>query len=977
MACDPRFLTPGRSTGLVLAVAALCLSSVSALAGDGMYVRPDGSRLRLMKSDSEFGVTFQTCDPNQIGACARRLAATGGGVVSDLPWAPEARLKLVRVAETSAQRRDRVSAEPEIEQVMPVYRFEGLASPLVSTGSLMVRLRGNLPAADRAALFAAHDVVEVEPFEGLSRTYRVRPVQGVDDELRCGESLADDPRVTWCQPDLIGEVQKHQAGGVQDDFFSDQWHLRTIDAPDAWPLSAGLGVIVGMFDDSLDTTHPDLRNGYLGTGHDPTKATNSADFNDPRPEVIGDRHGTACMGLIVAQANDIGVRGVSYLSRFTASRGLGGFLSDAAIASVYTFARQQNVDVHNNSWGANRPNPQIIVDAIDTAFREGRDLDGAGGAGARGMVVLFATGNDNAENTLGSDLSSIEQVIGVGASNIEDRRTSYSNFGKFINLLAPSGDDFLDMMVTTDNEDAAGYAERGYNVAGFDDFGFPELDKDGNYSQGFSGTSAACPVATGIAALIISANPQLTASDVRLVMEHTCEQVSPQEAQYDPITSRSDTYGYGRVNALAAVNAAIASKTNGNLTWPERISNPRIVSNTQLRWDQNIGTNEFLIVQADSPFGFIPVDGACYSAAQVGCGFQTIQPLPAGVSILFVGCGTGEEGCGTARTHKVDFLIPAGKRYFGIFARSNIGRYSYGVAGDSDGNFRDDGPVIEEPIDTDPGSGGGGAPTNRVAVTIMATPRAGSSPLTVAFNGNAVSDIPIDDSQTAWDFDLTDSVLFDTRDRNTSHMYIVPTGQTRRFRARLTMVDMEGNEGSSEVEIFVDGGGSAPPTGGGAADLKILVGTSGNPTADVSEGTSPFNVVLNLDASSITGTLQSVFWDLGDGQSATSLAVPHTYFNTSGVVQRVAVSATVTTRTAGGTTISSVVSKLITVNSGSGVNPGDNGGPCEIPGSCADNGGGVAACGASGGTCGAVGLLMPLMGLMGLRGMRRRGSRRQ
>lgn len=978
MACDSRFLNVrSLAVGAFLAAAIVSLPSVS-LAGEGTYVRGDGTKMKIIVSDSEFGVTFREADPEQIGGAARRLASLGRGVVSDLAWAPGSRVKIVRVSEATAERRDRIGVEPEIESVTPVYRFEGSDWPMISTGSIVVRLRAELPDNERAAFFAAHDVVEDHKVEGLPRTYMVRANAGVDDELRCAESLAADPRTKWCQPNLIRRAELRQAsGGVQDDFFSDEWHLRTIQAPEAWPIAAGLGVTVGMFDDSVDTTHPDLRNNYIGTGHDPTKPSNSADFEDPSPELFGDRHGTAVMGLIVAQANEIGVRGVSYLSKFTASRGAALDLSDAQRASVFTFAGQQAVDVHNNSWGLpGGQNPQIIVDAIRIAYEEGRDIDGPDGQGPRGMVILFAAGNEDTEVTLGSDLSSLQGVIGVGASNIEEQRASYSNFGRFINVLAPSGDGFLEAMVTTDNEDAARYAEAGYNRGGLDDFDFPEIDEDGDYTKGFSkdSTSAACAVASGVAALILSVNPQLTANDVRIIMEHTCDQIDPANAQYDGATSRSATYGYGRLNALRAVQAAETTKTNGNITWPERVSNPRIIGGEQLRWDQNIGTTGYLVVESLNPIAFIPQDGACYNSGQTGCSSQTILLLPAGVSIPFIGC-FDDAGCAVVGgTHEVDFE-PGGKKYFAIFGRNEVGRYSYGVKIDSEGNKQDDGPVIVEPIDTDPADNPSDVPTNRVAVTIMATPRAGTSPLLVAFNGNAVSDIPIDETQTAWDFDAADGILVDTRERFASHTYEMPAGQTRRFRARLTMVDMEGNTGTGEVEIFVDGGGSVPPTGGGGNDLKIIVGTESNPTANIDTGASPLNVVLSLDASSITGQLQSVFWDLGDGTSATSISVPHTYRNSSGEVQRVAVSATVTTKTTGNTTVSTVVSKLITITSTPATGPIDDGEGCVIPGSgnCNDNNGGTGAGCGGGGACGAMGVVMPLLGLLSLRLMRRRG----
>ena len=176
--------------------------------------------------------------------------------------------------------------------------------------------------------------------------------------------------------------------------------------------------------------------------------------------------------------------------------------------------------------------------------------------------------------------------------------------------MAPSGDDFpSDAMYTTDNSDEFGYAEPGYNDGGFDDFGFPNLDSDGKYTNDFSGTSAACPVAAGVAGLVLSRNTVLTATDVRLILEHTAEMVSPDDAEYDGITGRSFTYGYGRVNALAAVEAADESTTNGGYTWPDRVASVEVRDTAdakQLRFVQSYGTDEFLIIEGDASFSFGP-----------------------------------------------------------------------------------------------------------------------------------------------------------------------------------------------------------------------------------------------------------------------------------------------------------------------------------------------------------------------------------
>ena len=264
----------------------------------------------------------------------------------------------------------------------------------------------------------------------------------------------------------------------------------------------------------------------------------------------------------------------------------------------------------------------------------------------------------------------------------------------------------------------------------------------------------------------------------------------------------------------------------------------------------------------------------------------------------------------------------------------------------------------------------GGTPSSGPSVTIQASPLEGDSPLTVQFRGNAVSDIEIDDDRTTWDFDVDDGILVDATTRNASHTYTVSPGQSRRFIARLTMYDIENNGGIAEVAISVVG----PQTGDGGGliggnDFRIIAGVAGNPDFDVDEGTSPFDVLLSVDASSLSGDLQSIAWDLGDGTRASSLVVPHTYVNESEETQRIAISAVVITTTSGGATNSSVATKLLTVHPGQSETNQDD---PSLPGTGAQGPGGSSS------PCGAMGFVT-LIGLFGgigtLRLVRRRRVR--
>jgi subtilisin family serine protease/PKD repeat protein len=912
----------------------------------------DGRKVPLVKSESELGIVFER--GVSVPAVKARLAGKGRGVIEDIEGAPDSRVKLLRVPDVRAVRREVMKKDASVEDVRPIYRFSGVQSPAVSTGTIVVKVRRGLSEADLGRLWADYEITDVTKIDGLSGVYRVVPAN--EDEVFVAEHMAFDQRTRWAQPNLRRVPQRRQATPDPDDqYFSQQWHLENtgqlggtldadIDAPEAWLVGEGQDILIGMFDDACDVDHEDLFQNYLGVGHDPSLDSRDPGFEDPRPKQIFDRHGTAVMGLAVARANTLGVRGVAYLSRFTVSRGLGELLTDEEIARVYTFARQQEVDVHINSWGINGPNPAVIEDAIETAFSEGRDLDGDDGDNPPlGMVIVFASGNDGIENQLGFELSTMPEVLGVGASTFSDRRASFSNFSAELDFLTPGAEETSGGIATTDNEDSTNAIELGYNIGGVSEdpvsglFLIPDLDNQGRYTNSFGGTSASAPIAAGVAALILSVNRQLTATEVRIIMEHTCDKINPSDAAYNQITGRSLQYGFGRINAERAVRAAEDTLGNGGFAWPD-VASDVSVEGTFLRWTAGVGSDEFLVVESSGDFGFIPDDGVCYSSSQRGCGAATIANLPTGVSVTYVGC---DGDCEAGSEQSAAFTDVEGvTKLFAIYGRSAIGRYSHGITIDSEGGGQG-------------GGGAGGMLKPKPAVTISAAPLEGVSPLTVNFRGNAVSELDIDGSKTRWDFDIDSTTDAEATTTSASYTYEVLPGEIRIFTAQLTMVDVAGTAGTATVNIRVVGEDASDDGGlGGANNIRVVISLPDTAGSDVSEGVSPFDVVLAIDADTPI-TVQSVVWDLGDGTRATSRSVLHTYINEGDTSLVLPITATVTAVTSGGSTVTTRASRLITVFPGSSGGGGVTPGP--IPGTIPDGEGG-AVCGTAG--------MVPLMAIM-------------
>lgn len=933
-------------------------------AQDGNYVTSGGRKIKMTRSTSEYGVTLHEC--SQKDACAKRLADAKVGVMEDLRHAPTANVKMLRVEQMTKSKMDALRGDPAIAEVRPVYRFETSDAPVISTGTVVAKVRKELSNPQRNAIWQEYKIAQVAEQKGQPDVY-ILTIADDGDDLAVAERMAGDPRVLWATPNLRCPIISHQVT-PSDPFYSRQWHLNNtgqlggvvdadIGAPEAWAITTGEGVLFGMFDEACDVDHEDLRDNYIGFGQDASLDPAAEGYGDPRPKAPLERHGTSVMGLMVAAGNTLGGRGVAFDAQFTATRGTHDFVPDTNIARAFSFARDSGVDVHNNSWGFSPgiPDSPVIVDAIELAFREGRnrgDLDGDGIDDPRGMVILFASGNDFTLVEPGFNLASLPQVIGVGASSDRELDVSYSNVGRGIDIKAPSGEFGTAQILTTDNTDGPEVLDPGYNVGGFENGSdvFREADTEGKYTQKFTGTSAACPIAAGVAGLMLSVNPLLTATDVRLILEHTTDRIAESTAGYNGTTSRSLVYGYGRINAggsgdkVGAVEAALESLSNGDFTWPDRPASVR-VEGVFFRWRQNLGTSEFLTVVSDSEFSFIPEDGACYDARQSSC-VGDINSLPAGVEVLAVGCSlscdTTTATCSLGAQQCSTFTPPTagGTKYFAVYARNSIGRYSFGVAADSQGNVLDDGDIASEST----GTGGSTPPPPGPAVTISVSPLEGTSPLTVNFSGNAVSTVPIDETRANWDFDTSDTNPVDADTRTTTHTYSVPAGLTRTFIARLTLVDTDGRAGFSEVGIQVQGpeeGTGNDPVGSG--DVQIRFGLPNSPGSDQSEGKSPLTLLLTVEADNLQGTVQSVVWDLGDGSRASGLSVPHTYENTSDANLRFPVTVTITTLSAGGATVASTGTRFLTVTPGLPVvDPGNPNLPGTNP---PGEGGAVTFCG--------------------------------
>ena len=304
-----------------------------------------------------------------------------------------------------------------------------------------------------------------------------------------------------------------------DPSYGSQWALPKINAPAAWDITTGSGsVIVAVVDSGLDTGHIEF----------------SGRIIHPRDEIEGDStpqdtcgHGTHVAGIIGAAGNNgTGMAGVAWHVKIMPVRALtkpeNGFScsgTEFAVQSGIDWAVSHGAKVINLSLGALPDVGQSCETVFPVMSQAITDAYNAG------VLVVAASGN-NAASRLACPAAQA-QALAVGATTATDQRSSYSNYGTGLNVMAPG-----DGIYST----------------------FP-----GGYAN-LSGTSMATPHVAGLAALLFSLNSSLAHTQVWNIIQNTADDLSP--AGYDTQT------GYGRINAGNAVES---------MTLQTSINNPNLL----------------------------------------------------------------------------------------------------------------------------------------------------------------------------------------------------------------------------------------------------------------------------------------------------------------------------------------------------------------------------------------------------------------
>lgn len=303
--------------------------------------------------------------------------------------------------------------------------------------------------------------------------------------------------------------------------------------PDVDPTAVrGDGATIAVVDDAVDTRHPEFA-GRIAGEWDAVYHRNSALPHGWQP------HGTKVAGL--ALAGGVRFTGMAPEAQLLAVRvpTLTAGAGDPAEARAIRWAAEHGADVICCAWGPSRPTletgrlPVRTREAIDWALIHGR--------AGRGCVVVFSSGNDGGDVAL-NGYASHPGVVAVGACSGRGKRPAYSSWGKALWCVYPSNDPL----------DPIGAAETHITTTPIGSFLLGETF----YTRSFGFTSAACSAVAGICALVLSANPRLTAHEVKLVLARSCKKIDVENGSYDA-ADRSPYYGFGLLLPQRAVEIAL------------------------------------------------------------------------------------------------------------------------------------------------------------------------------------------------------------------------------------------------------------------------------------------------------------------------------------------------------------------------------------------------------------------------------------
>lgn len=521
-----------------------------------------------------------------------------------------------------------------IRAVGPVIRIDKETVSFL-TNELVIKFKAHIVKDEVLNIAKRYelDVVRTIPYAG--NAFLLRTTQASYDILKTCAEIVKSGIVEYAEPNLIITTVDDQVNPT-DFLYAQQWHIPFINLPNAWqalrnanpqgvmpgdPGDLTFGsenIIIAVMDRGIQSqtvggvttaAHPDF-NGAVTSGAN--KVYQFFDFANmvANNNVPPNDHGMGCAGVASALANnpsvvaseEEGVAGAAPNCRVMGLiRPAGGTEIQYADAYIWMAGFNPNstqpgfpapispgADIITNSFGASigAPISGLMRDCFDYLTTYGR--------GGKGVVLFFSAGNSNTAFSLQRPWAAYEKTIAVAASTNTDVRAPYSNYGDengIIDVCAPSSDGLgARMVIGIVTCDLIG----GGNLAGHTGGGH-------DYRNNFGGTSSATPLVAGVAALMLSANPNLTWVEVRQILRDTAVHIDVNNT--NPIGIWTDIngtpsnapgyigphysrwYGFGRVDAQAAVQDAIAYAHDRDIVVRDNLADVGAVPSGGAFWD--------------------------------------------------------------------------------------------------------------------------------------------------------------------------------------------------------------------------------------------------------------------------------------------------------------------------------------------------------------------------------------------------------
>ena len=440
-----------------------------------------------------------------------------------------------------------LSGQAGVEYSSPLYSLDGQTVAVIP--EIVVRLINKSDYNRLEDLCLKLDCTIVKKLLYTKLEFQISSKARTGEEvLKIAQEFDAEDFIEWAfpnlafQPRLNNQLDTAEPNRVEpnDVYFNNQWHLDQIRAPEAWAYTTGdPNIIIAVIDGGVEINHPDLvdniwtnqneipGNGIDDDGNGQIDDIHGWDFfndqNDVNP-LYDDAHGTACAGLVAAKGNNnLGVVGVAWNCTVMPIRISQGdnFVSDTAIATAFRYAAISGADILSNSWGGTADVPIIY-----SAIRDITQPDGIGREG-KGCLVFVASGNWLNGGPV-TYPAKYQETVAIGAIDQRDIVWKYSGSGPELDFVVPSGDAGLNGNIwTTDITGAYGYNNRDWKI----------LD----YTDKMGGTSGACPIAAGVAALVLSAEPNLSNNDIVCIMSNCARDLGP--------SGWDEKYGYGCLDA--------------------------------------------------------------------------------------------------------------------------------------------------------------------------------------------------------------------------------------------------------------------------------------------------------------------------------------------------------------------------------------------------------------------------------------------